>query len=177
MKTLLTLFITALFSLPIAAQTAQLESLPGYVDFADLDAIYGEPRVMVNIGASLLKLLSAASAAEDPQTAALISGLEGVRIKVYPTNGNLTPALEKMEEARSSLQASDWEPVVQVKEAGEEVQIFMKAGVDTVDGLTVMAVDGEEAVFLNILGSIDPAQVGRVMDKLNVDVDVDVDTE
>ena len=100
MRTILALFLATLISLPATAQTAQLQSLPGYVDFADLDAIYGEPRVMVNIAGSLLKLLAAASAAEDPQTAAMISGLEGVRIKVYPTNGNLTPALEKVEEAR-----------------------------------------------------------------------------
>ena len=105
----------------------------------------------------------------------MISGLEGVRIKVYPTNGNLTPALEKVEEARSSLQAANWEPVVQVNEADEQVQIFMKARDEKVEGLTVMAVNGEEAVFLNILGVIDPAQVGKVMDSLNVDVAVDTE--
>lgn len=175
MRTILALFLATLISLPATAQTAQLQSLPGYVDFADLDAIYGEPRVMVNIAGSLLKLLAAASAAEDPQTAAMISGLEGVRIKVYPTNGNLTPALEKVEEARSSLQAANWEPVVQVNEADEQVQIFMKARDEKVEGLTVMAVNGEEAVFLNILGVIDPAQVGKVMDSLNVDVAVDTE--
>ena len=175
MKAIITVLMAALFSLPVTAQTAQLESLPGYVDFADLDAIYGEPRVMVNIGGTLLKLMSMASAAEDPETAALMSGLEGVRIKVYPTQGNLKPALDKDSEARASLEAADWETVVQVNEANEQVQIFMKAGAETIEGLTVMAVDQEEAVFLNILGVIDPAQIGKVMNTLNVDVDVDTE--
>lgn len=175
MRMLLTIILAALFSLPVTAQTAQLESLPGYVDFADLDAIYGEPRVMVNIGGALLKLMSAASAADDPETAAMIRNLEGVRIKVYPTGGNLQPALDKVSEARASLQAAQWEPVVQVNDADEQVQIFMKTNEDKVEGLTVMAVNSEEAVFLNILGVIDPAQVGKVMDKLNVDVDVDTE--
>ena len=175
MRMLLTIILAALFSLPVTAQTAQLESLPGYVDFADLDAIYGEPRVMVNIGGALLKLMSAASAADDHETAAMIRNLEGVRIKVYPTGGNLQPALDKVSEARASLQAAQWEPVVQVNDADEQVQIFMKTNDDKVEGLTVMAVNSEEAVFLNILGVIDPAQVGKVMDKLNVDVDVDTE--
>ena len=175
MKAIITVLMAALFSLPVTAQTAQLESLPGYVDFADLDAIYGEPRVMVNIGGTLLKLMALASAAEDPETAALMSGLEGVRIKVYPTQGNLKPALDRVSEARSSLEAAHWEPVVQVHKPNEQVQIFMKAGADTIEGLTVMAVDEEEAVFLNILGVIDPAQIGKVMDSLNVDVDVDTE--
>ncbi|MEH6587021.1 MAG: DUF4252 domain-containing protein [Halioglobus sp.] len=175
MKMLLTIILAALFSMPVTAQTAQLESLPGYVDFADLDAIYGEPRVMVNIGGPLLKLMSAASAADDPETAAMIRNLEGVRIKVYPTGGNLQPALDKVSEAKASLQAAQWEPVVQVNDADEQVQIFMKTNEDKVEGLTVMAVNAEEAVFLNILGVIDPAQVGKVMDKLNVDIDVDTE--
>ena len=177
MKAVISVLLAALISLPVAAQTAQLESLPGYMDFADLDAIYGEPRVMINIGGTLLKLMAMASAAEDPETSAMISGLEGVRIKVYPTEGNLKPALEKVADARATLEAAEWEPVVQVNKANEQVQIFMKAGTDTVEGLTVMAVNDEEAVFLNILGVIDPAQIGKVMNSLNVDVDVDVDSE
>jgi len=177
MRTLLTIMLATLFSLPATAQTAQLESLPGYVNFADLDAIYGEPKVMVNIGGPLLKLMSAASAAEDPETSAMIGNLKGVRIKVYPTGGNLKPALDKVNETRASLQAAQWEPVVQVNEAEEQVQIFMKTSEENIEGITVMAVNAEEAVFLNILGVIDPAQVGKVMDKLNVDVDVDMETE
>ena len=175
MRILIAIFTAALFSLPVNAQTAQLQSLPGYMDFADLDAIYGEPTVMVNIGGQLLKLLSAASAAEDPQTAAMIRDLDGVRINVYPTEGNLAPALEKLEEARAVLEAEQWEPVVQVQKTDEQVQIFMKTSAETVEGLTVMAVNGEEAVFINILGIIDPTQVGKVMDSLNVDVDVDTE--
>ena len=62
-----------------------------------------------------------------------------------------------------------------MNEADEQVQIFMKARDEKVEGLTVMAVNGEEAVFLNILGVIDPAQVGKVMDSLNVDVAVDTE--
>ncbi|MEP5569401.1 MAG: DUF4252 domain-containing protein [Halioglobus sp.] len=172
MKAIFGVILAALFSLPVTAQTAQLESLPGYVDFADLDAIYGEPRVMINIGGTLLKLMAAASAAEEPQTAAMIRNLEGVRIKVYPTDGNLEPALDQVKKAKSSLQAAQWEPVVQVNEAKEQVQIFMKTSGENVEGLTVMAVDAEEAVFINILGVIDPAQLGKVMDTLNVDVDM-----
>ena len=50
-----------------------------------------------------------------------------------------------------------------------------------IDGLVIMAVDEEnddsnhgqpEAVFINIIGQLDPAQVGRVTNSLNIDVDV-----
>ena len=63
MKWIMTAILAGLVSLSVAAQTDNLENLPGYVDFGNLDAIYGEPRVMINIGGPLLTLLSAAAAA------------------------------------------------------------------------------------------------------------------
>jgi len=55
------------------------------------------------------------------------------------------------------------------------VQIFMKADGEGMQGLTVMAVDDEEAVFVNLLGSIDPKNLGAIMDNFDVNVDVDID--
>ena len=66
----------------------------------------------------------------------------------------------------------DWEPIVQVKKTDEEVQIFMKLDGEAVQGLVVMAVDGDEAVFINIIGMIDPSQLSEVMDQFDVKVDL-----
>ena len=70
------------------------------------------------------------------------------------------------------LQAQSWEPIVQVNEADEQVQIFMKADGEGMQGLAIMAVNPEEAVFLNILGAIDPDKLGEVMEQFDVDMDV-----
>lgn len=156
---------------PAAPAPAAPPAAPGYFDFAALDRVYGEPRVMINISPMLLKIMAAASQSE-PEAAQLMESLEGVRVNIYPTGGQQGPARAQIAKATSALQAENWEPVVQVKEDGEEVQIFMKADDTGMQGLTVMAVDGEEAVFLNILGDIDPSQLGKVMKQLDVDVDV-----
>ena len=178
MKWLVTTCLAGLVSLSAMAQTNDLESLPGYVDFGNLDAIYGEPRVMINIGGPLMKLLSAAAAAsEDQEAAAMMQGLEGVRINVYDTAGNTEPALDQMNRAKAALQAEQWQPIIQVREEGEDVQMFTRLDGEIMQGMAIMVVNAEEAVFLNILGAIDPAQVGKVMEQLNVDVDVDVDAE
>lgn len=161
----------ALLALPAAAQEDELKALPGYVDFGTLDAVYGEPKVMVNIGGFLLSFMSQA-AKDDPEAAALMEGLKGVRINIYSTEGEVAPAMEQLNNVKSMLRSQNWEPIVQVNEEGENVQIFMKADGEGMQGLTVMAVDGEEAVFLNILGSIDPDKLGEVMDQFDVDMDV-----
>ena len=159
-----------LFGLPLSLQAQSLEDMPGYVDFGALDEVYGEPRVMINIGGVLMTFMAAAASHEDPQAAALMRNLDGVRVNVYDTAGVMTPALEQIKAVRVLLQQEGWEPVVQVKEDGEEVQIFMKANEEGMQGLTVMTVNLEEAVFINVLGEIDPAQLNAVMDNLNIDL-------
>lgn len=178
MKQIMALVLGGMMSLSVFAQTADMENMPGYVDFGSLNAIYGEPRVMINIGGPLMKLLSAAAAAsDDSEAAAMMQGLEGVRINIYDTAGNTEPALKQMNEAKAVLQAKQWQPIIQVKEEGEDVQMFSRLDGDVMQGMAIMVVNAEEAVFLNILGNIDPAQVGKVMEQLNMGVDVDVDVE
>lgn len=167
------------FSLPVIAQEADLEAMPGYVNFDSLSSVYGEPKVMINIHGVILQLLAAAAAAskDEPEAAALMRELKAVRVNVYSTEGVLSPAREQIARVKETLEKEAWQPVVQVKENREEVQIFMKADDSGMQGLTVMTVNGEEAVFINILGAINPQQLSVVMDKLNVDIDVDTVTD
>ncbi|AQA18060.1 hypothetical protein BST95_07200 [Halioglobus japonicus] len=174
MRTLIAIVTSCLIS--VAALAQDYESMPGYVDFGTMNEIYGEPRVMINIGGPLMQLLSAAAAAsKDPEAAAIMQGLEGIRVNVYDTGGNLAPALERMNQAKTILQAANWQPIVQVQEADEQVQMFTRVNADNMEGMAIMVVNQEEAVFLNILGNIDPAQVSKVMEQINVDVDVDTE--
>jgi hypothetical protein len=178
MKIILFALLAWVLSVSAIAQQADFENAPGHVDFASLNEIYGEPRVMINIGGPLMQLMAAAAASsDDPQVGALMRELEGVRINVYDTVGNLAPALAQMAEAKSALEAEQWQPVIQVKEEKENVQMFSKIEGGLMQGLAVMVVNEEEAVFLNILGTIDPAQVSKLMGHLNVDVDVDAEGE
>lgn len=162
--------ILILFSPSLSAESEGIDSMPGYVDFSALQDVYGEPRVMINISGFLLQFMSAAASAEDPQAAALMRNLEGVRVNVYDTAGMMTPALEQIAAVKTLLQKESWQPVIQVKEAGEEVQIFMKGDDQGMQGLTVMTVNEEEAVFINILGEINPDQLDEVMSNLNINV-------
>jgi hypothetical protein len=171
-KIRIVVFLVIFFSLPGIAQESDMKSMPGYVDFGVLDSVYGEPRVRINIGATLLKFMAAVSR-DDPEAAALMSNLEGVRINVYSTSGQIEPAAEQIARVKEVLGQEAWEPIVQVKESDQEVQIFIKADEAGMQGLTVMTVDAEEAVFINILGEMDPAKLGVVLKQLNTDVNID----
>ena len=43
------------------------------------------------------------------------------------------------------------------------------------EGMTVMVVDGEEAVFVNVIGQLNPVELAKVMDSFDVDIDLDKD--
>jgi hypothetical protein len=177
------LFITAictLMALPVMAQEDALKDLPGYVDFGELTKVYGEPKVNISIGGSLLGFVGAMAKHEDPEAAAIFSKLKGVRVSVFSTDEiGADAALSQVSHVKSSLRSSDWEPIVQVNEDDEQVQIFMKMSGNMMDGLTLMAVDSEEAVFINVIGQLDPDELAQVMDNFDIDLDdaMDIDID
>lgn len=164
------LVLSLLVATPVVAQEDALKSLPGYVDFGELQGVYGEPKVMINLGGSILKFVGGMSK-DNPEAVSLLEKLKGVRINVYSIDGNPDAALQKVSQVKSMLTGSQWEPIVQVNDEGEQAQIFIKMTGDTMEGLTVMAVDDEEAVFINIIGQLDPAQLSQVMDNFDIDID------
>ena len=111
--------------------------------------------------------------------AAIFNKLKGVRVSVYSTEGNLDAALDQVNRVKGALIASDWEPIVQVNDEDEQVQIFMKMAGNKMDGLTLMAVDDEEAVFINVIGQLDPQELAEVMNNFDIDIedalDIDID--
>ncbi len=173
-KLIIGIFCT-LLSLPAIAQEDELKDLPGYVDFGDLSSLYGEPKIIINLGGTMLNFVRMMSSAESPETADLISKLKGIRVMIYETDENTDAAKSQFAEVKSTLKSSGWEPIVQVNDDDEQVMIYMKMKGENMEGITVMVVDEDEAVFINVIGQLNPAELGKVMKALDVDVDLDVD--
>jgi Domain of unknown function (DUF4252) len=163
----------ALLALPAVAQEDALKAFPGYVDFGELNSIFGEPTVQISIGESLLGLVSTLSAEEDPEAAELFRKLNGVRVNVFETQGMAAGAVDLVKDISGKLSAQGWESVVTVNSADEQVRVFMKLNGETVDGITVMAVEDTEAVFVNVIGNINPAELQRVMENFDVNIGSD----
>ena len=162
--------LAAMLAMPVMAQEDALKDYSGYVDFGELGSIFGEPTVQIAVGASLLKLVSSLSAEEDPDAAALLKRLNGVRVNVYETSGIADGAVDYVKNISSDLGNLGWESVVTVNSDEEQVRIFMKINGDMVEGITVMAVEDTEAVFVNVIGNINPDELGKVMDKFDIDI-------
>lgn len=170
-KTVTTGLVCALLAMPVLAQEDELKKLDGYIDFGDLSATYGEPSIQISIAGALLRFAGMMTESSDPEASNIMSGLKGVRVLGYPIDHDPEVARAKFAEVKSTLKSKGWEPVVQVNEKDEQVLIYMKLVDDVMDGMTVMTVDNEEVMFINIIGQIDPRQVGKVMDGFDIHLD------
>jgi len=168
---ILTLLMTAMLALPAMAQEDALKAFPGYVDFGELNSIFGEPTVQISIGASLLGLVGSLSASEDPETAEMFKRLNGVRVNVFENQQIPAEGLDFVKDISAQLSDRGWESVVTVNSEDEQVRIFMMINGDQVEGITVMAVEESEAVFVNVIGNINPAELEKVMSNFDVDLD------
>lgn len=170
-RKILTVCMTALMALPAMAQEDSLKDFPGYVDFGELGAVFGDPSVQISIGESLLGLVGSLSSSEDPEAAELFKRLNGVRVNVFETETMADGAVELVRDVSSRLSDRGWESVVTVNSQDEQVRIFMMISESRVEGITVIAVEETEAVFVNIIGSINPEELGKVMDNFDIEFD------
>lgn len=179
MKKLLSavIFFTSSLFIGSSAFANDITQERGYVDFANLDSEYGEPKVMVNLNKTMLGFISKMNMS-DPEASELISKLKAVRIQIYNMTDNDQPALDLIANVSEDIITKDWLPIVSVNEKDEKVRVFTKITNDVMDGLVVMVINNSEereereAVFINIVGEIDPAQINKVTKSLNIDVDL-----
>ena len=99
-RSMVTKILTGLFctllALPAMAQEDELKDLPGYVDFGDLSATYGDPKITINLGGTMLGFVGMMSSAESPETSELISKLKGIRVQIYSMDEDASAAKESV---------------------------------------------------------------------------------
>jgi hypothetical protein len=67
------------------------------------------------------------------------------------------------------LEAKGWQSTMRVRDQGQESYLYIKEANGKVEGLTLLTFDPkDEAVVINIVGRIDPAQLGSVAEGLHL---------
>ncbi|MDZ4728366.1 MAG: DUF4252 domain-containing protein [Xanthomonadales bacterium] len=100
----------------------------GNAGFAELDSagIFDtDNSVTLSIGPTLLSF-AAAHIDDDPETQALLRDLNGVRIRIYEIERNSDKLASRIAGMQNKLLQSGWEPVMLVREEGEETHLLVK---------------------------------------------------
>ena len=142
----------------------------GLFSFDDVP-IEKEPTVEVNMGPEMLSLFGEATKGPAGQAANALEGVTNVRVLVYEDiDEDMEDVIRFVDATGTKLEGDGWHAVVRIREEGEQVRVYMKPGTGgLLAGVTVMLTDdgadggeGNEAMFINVAGAIQPAQLGMI---------------
>jgi hypothetical protein len=160
-----TILLIALCAFTLAAQT-DVTKEPGYIDFGDLTKFEQSTGVTeVILDEDLLSVLAEMSTEEDPNVMEILGGLKLVKANVFEVNEKNKAELEaKVNNIDSKLMSSDWKRIVRTRSDDEIANVYIKQGGNKqIVGLVVTSVgDDDEAAFVNIVGTIDLATIGKL---------------
>jgi len=171
------IFIAMLVAGVFLAPTAFAQDLWAGIDFSELEAKADEI-VDITLNASMLQLAAAflSDTGDEAEVRALISGLEGIYVKSFSFDEDWAYDKSVAERIRSRIPPG-FERIVSVRSRkSENVEIYARPLGQEVDGLIIIASEPDELTFVNLVGRIDIAQLGRLDGQFGIP-DLDIDTK
>ena len=160
-----------LFLSGAAGWAQKLSDQPGYVSIEELGIFPREDlSVEINLDGAILRMVAEATRGDDPAFAEVMSSLKSIQVRVFPLAGAKEDMVRgKVDRAVRWLEDRGWSSMVRVRERGSESYIYLKKSGEQIVGLTILAIEaGDEAAMINIVGRIDPAQIGRLGQSLDI---------
>lgn len=158
-----------LASTPASGQNLDRDA--GFVDLASIERVFNAPpKIEVNVRGSLLRMVTEASRREDPALADVLGRLKSVQVRSWEIDAARQSDIERhANDFAQRLTRGGWDTVVRVREDGQNVGVFLRETGDLISGLTIVVVESGEAIFVNIVGDIDPSEVGMIGQRFNID--------
>jgi Domain of unknown function (DUF4252) len=143
----------------------------GSFNFDDIPGIDQQPIVVVDINPMMIGFLRnmAEAADPDPDAPSIFAGLRGIKLRVYNATESNSEFSSFIQRAAGLLDAEGWQQVASVQDEGSSVRLYVKLTEEDFSGLTAMVMDGTEAIFINIDGSINAAELGRIMQQYGLE--------
>jgi hypothetical protein len=166
------LWFIFIFTISAAAQN-DYNNEPGYFDFGDLTGFeHGDGVTEVFLESNILQLVAAVTEDEEPELSAMLNGLHLVKVNVFEVSDKNEKGLRsKINDLDSKLVSQKWDRIVRTKGGEEAVNVYIKTsgGKKNIDGLVVTTLDKSgEAVFVNIVGTIDLKKIGKLGAKFDI---------
>lgn len=151
---------------------------PGYADL-DLPGWTEADRVLsVSIGPSILRMARwAIDEGEDPEAEAILKNVRAIRVAIYELEGDNTRLMKRATATSAHLQKQGWDVLVRANEDAEQTLVLSKIVDQRMTGIVVLSIDAGDMVFVNLMGSIDPAQLGNILRGIDTETDADLDIQ
>jgi hypothetical protein len=160
MRNLSLFMLAALICFGMAAAQEDITKHPGYIDLSGIQIPNGAGEVTeVTLGPEIFGMFGnwgdKEKGKENPFGK---GGLFSINVKTFEIDSEITGNIqEEMAKIEKKLQKENWTPIVRVKSGEERTNISIKfdKGNQKTMGLLIMSVEpGQEASFVNIVGSV-----------------------
>ncbi len=158
--------IGLMFMLAGCGITAPRDS-PGFAELDSLGLLNVRNTMSLSFGPTVLGF-AARQVDDDPDVRAMLGGLDGVRIRQYEIRRNSGQVSDHLAAMSQRLEIDGWQLVARLMEADENVHILVRQRHETIEGLTVLALDGREVTVINVMGQLRPENFPRVLAALDV---------
>lgn len=162
------LLTAALLVLATGSATAQrIETLPGYVDISRMERLVDRQATLeVNVKGALLRMAAEAARVEDETLADMLLKLVAIQVRGYSLDRSSTRSImDPVDDIARELSAKGWDRILRVREDDHLVEMMVRdPSGERIEGMMVFVIDaGEnETIFVNIVGQIDPEDIGRI---------------
>ena len=97
----------------------------------------------------------------------VLQDLHGVQLRIYAVENNRPVFEQAIDDSITSLRQKDWQTVLKVQEDNKRIVVMQFADEGLISGLSVLATTPENAVFINLVGQIDPESIAAIAESLN----------
>lgn len=163
----------ALVAGAVGAQDDEISRDPGFVDFNPRGVLTdGDLEIHISVKSPLIQLVAEATRANDEVLADVLDKLKAVEVHVYNVGDERREAVrQEISRRAQDLGRLGWTEAIAIRLRGARGSVLMRLQGERPVGLAAMYLDDQgEAVFVNIVGEIDAAQIGRLAAKFNLDV-------
>ncbi len=162
----------AFLSINVLSQSTDVTKEPGYVDFGDFTSLENTTNVTeIILDEDLLSVLASMSDESDPNIMSILNGIKLVKANVYEISDDNKDLLRKrINEIDTKLTNSNWKRIVKTRSEDEMANVYIKLNNDKkIVGLAVTNFEKDgEAAFVNIVGNIDLATIGKLGKKFGI---------
>lgn len=152
------------FLLPVIGVAQPGSDHPGYFPIEDLEILPEESiNLEINLTGPMMKFIALATDEDDPELSKMVEDLESIRVRGADLEGvDVEEARSGIQRATTKLVDAGWSSMVRMREDDEEVYIYFKEEAGQMVGLTVLSLEGDEAMLINLVGKIDPTKLSSL---------------
>jgi hypothetical protein len=173
-KSLFAVLATLLWLTASALAEQPLVSESGFVDFSQQSLLSDdELAIHVSVKGPMIQLVAEATRQSDPELAEVLAKLKAVEVLVFEVDEKSSDAVRSdITRQAGELEKEGWSEAITIRLRHARGHVFLRLDEQQPVGLAALYHDSKanEAVFVNIVGEINPGQIGHLASKFELDL-------